>query len=620
MTGPGVPMGSSNLRPIRIGAVIVAAVAVMAGLVLIPSRVSAATVVCGTLTNSAVWTAAGNPYFVTCGVLIAQGVTLTIEAGVTVLASPRAVFGVAGALIAAGTANAPVRFDSNATSPAPDDWYGISVWPAAYVQLRGLVLQHSRYGLEAVGVTGQGLLVRDSEFANNSGYGIMAGGGVGTAYPILQHVFVHDNGDGISANGTMAVVDSTISANRFRGIAAWSGGPIYVSNTSVTDNGYGGISLAAGAPPAPYVRSIITCSEFARNTVGISIEADPSGPGANVATIYRNNFIRNTVQASDGTAGNFWSDYTGTDSDGDGFGDVPYAIDADSVDRYPYIAPVAGCPGGGPPGPVDSPPGPATPLDAQLTGNQLRDVTMTWDLSPDDGAGERDVVAYELYGSSTFDSRGTGYSLLATLPQGTASYRDTGAGMRDPLNHFYRLVTKDATGHTAASADQFAKYTRTVPAGEQLLSVPIDLSDQSIDNVLRGVDYQVARTYVNPAGQGKNWLTQDKGKPWGDLTTADETMALWVLVNTASDLVVAGLVRHSLTVHLDVGWNFVGYASFVSRTIAEALAGANHQTVEGFDAANPPFFLRRLADTDSLRPGDGLWIHVSGPFDWSLTN
>jgi hypothetical protein len=35
--------------------------------------------------------------------------------------------------------------------------------------------------------------------------------------------------------------------------------------------------------------------------------------------------------------GNYWSDYTGADSDGDGIGDIPYVIDENNRDHFPLM-------------------------------------------------------------------------------------------------------------------------------------------------------------------------------------------------------------------------------------------------------------------------------------------
>lgn len=62
--------------------------------------------------------------------------------------------------------------------------------------------------------------------------------------------------------------------------------------------------------------------------------------------IYDNSFIDNATQAEDyghqnswdyGGLGNYWSDYTGVDADGDGIGETPYYIPPNGVDHYPQV-------------------------------------------------------------------------------------------------------------------------------------------------------------------------------------------------------------------------------------------------------------------------------------------
>lgn len=49
-------------------------------------------------------------------------------------------------------------------------------------------------------------------------------------------------------------------------------------------------------------------------------------------------YLNRTNWWDDGSEGNYWSDYTGVDADGDGIGDTPYVIDEDSQDNYPLMS------------------------------------------------------------------------------------------------------------------------------------------------------------------------------------------------------------------------------------------------------------------------------------------
>jgi len=84
----------------------------------------------------------------------------------------------------------------------------------------------------------------------------------------------------------------------------------------------------------------ITGTVLSANNYGIVLDADSRD-----AVIYGNSFVNNGVAARDvprksawcsDTTGNYWSDYTGTDENGDGIGDTPYGI---VFDPYPLMRP-----------------------------------------------------------------------------------------------------------------------------------------------------------------------------------------------------------------------------------------------------------------------------------------
>jgi parallel beta-helix repeat protein len=78
-------------------------------------------------------------------------------------------------------------------------------------------------------------------------------------------------------------------------------------------------------------------------------------------TFYYNNFLNNSIQCiethsptlfldgetystentwDNGTIGNYWSTYTGVDTNGDGIGDTPYQVFEYMTDNYPLMTPI----------------------------------------------------------------------------------------------------------------------------------------------------------------------------------------------------------------------------------------------------------------------------------------
>ena len=161
---------------------------------------------------------------------------------------------------------------------------------------------------------------------------------------------------------------STITENSFENIylpIGVRGNQITVSKNSLV-NGIGGIYLT-GSYCSVYGNSIANFSElgisvnlgtknsFYENSVSDSEFAIMIRNSADVwvienNTFYHNNFVNNTQNIlvespsyqnywDDCFEGNYWSDYNGTDADGNGIGDTSYVIDDNNIDSYPLMTP-----------------------------------------------------------------------------------------------------------------------------------------------------------------------------------------------------------------------------------------------------------------------------------------
>jgi len=189
----------------------------------------------------------------------------------------------------------------------------------------------------------------------------------------VKDLELRNNGqDIILAYTTNSVVTNNRVTNTGSGIFLLSSSYNTVSTNNVTFNGYG-ISLYGSSN-----NNNIIENNIANNAFGIeSLESSFNSLSSNNITnnswsgisfyhssknaIYHNNFVNNERQASisqsydnvwdDGypSGGNYWSDYTGIDGNGDGIGDTPYTIDVNNIDHYPLVTPWTPIPPNQPP-------------------------------------------------------------------------------------------------------------------------------------------------------------------------------------------------------------------------------------------------------------------------------
>ncbi|MEX2963693.1 right-handed parallel beta-helix repeat-containing protein [Microbulbifer sp. TYP-18] len=139
--------------------------------------------------------------------VVEPGVTLTLEAGASLLADPDQKLQVAGTLLAQGTVDSEVVFAPLSGTSARGQWYGIEVIAGGSVDFNYARVEGAEYGLHFNG--GQGR-VRNSLFRFNT-YGIYVDAGsnplIGDGNEITSNDYgLFVRGDGSAANNPQPVV------------------------------------------------------------------------------------------------------------------------------------------------------------------------------------------------------------------------------------------------------------------------------------------------------------------------------------------------------------------------------------------------------------------------------
>ncbi|MDA9340117.1 Ig-like domain-containing protein [Polaribacter sp.] len=320
----------------------------------------------GAISSDTTWSLSNSPYIVTGNVLVASGVTLTIEAGVTIKVSSSAVIQNNGTLIAIGTSSDKITFTSNESSPSAGDWKYIffsntSVDPTydgSGNYLDGSTLQYvdilyggSDTSKGAIDITDSSLYLKNIIVKNSASYGVhfskSSGGSVGVS-KIISSEISNNSATGVYCNcyqynKSITVENSTINNNAGYGISTGGGdaGGTHIfnyKNNIITNNSNSGILANANGTQNIYGNIIYNNTGYGVRSRGngtYTIEKNiiVGNNSVGVHGIYATHIIDNNVIANNagGIEVSQGGNYTVSDNQivfnnnsGDGSGFDPY--------------------------------------------------------------------------------------------------------------------------------------------------------------------------------------------------------------------------------------------------------------------------------------------------------
>jgi putative cofactor-binding repeat protein len=238
---------------------------------------NAQTNVSGLISANTTWSLAGNPYIVVGNTMVDEGVTLIIDAGVTIRFDELMALQINGELKARGNSSSKITFTSNSSNPTAGDWGFVMFSDASSDAVydvdgnynSGSILEYSVVEFGGGGINTTGAVMVDN------------------AHPFIHECTIQHNDasgiNGINLTGTLKITQNIISNNAAGtgGGICISGGYVIISDNYISDNSATGMGNYGGGG----IFTIWNTSEIYNNYI-INNAAQGYGAGGGGGGIY----------------------------------------------------------------------------------------------------------------------------------------------------------------------------------------------------------------------------------------------------------------------------------------------------------------------------------------------
>ncbi|NOZ49716.1 MAG: DNRLRE domain-containing protein, partial [Chloroflexi bacterium] len=170
---------------------------------------------------------------------------------------------------------------------------------------------------------------------------------------------------------------------------------------------------------------------------------------------------------------------------------------------------------------------------------------------------------------------------------------------------------------TPSGASGSSTFHTSLRRGWNALSIPLIPANPALPPVLDSIIDQVESVwwYDNSSSPAR-WRHYRPNDPASDLFAIPQLLGVWIQMNADAELSVFGLRPTSTVIHLEPGWNQIGFPAAAPQPVESTLAAiaGRYDRVYVWDNVSELWQVYIPGDrNNSLRefhPGDAIWIHA----------